>query len=149
MTDTTVIRLQAYAPVLLERKAAAIRKTMDEEKAHGITIRTAMDSTNRQCVRLIFIGIYAYISNSWKAVLSKALIRPFKLFIYEPIVQLLGLYLAFIYGLLYRAYSESFPCIPSYTFQCFLRPYQRRSEMCITTEWAFRAFTIWLLALAF
>jgi hypothetical protein len=140
---------KAYAPVLLERKAARIRKSMDEEKARGITIRTAMDATDRQCVRLIFIAIYAYISKSWKAVLSKALVRPFKLFIYEPIVQLLGLYLAFIYGLLYRTYSESLPYMPSYTFQCFLRPYQRRSKTCITTEWASRAFTISLLVLVF
>jgi hypothetical protein len=78
---------------------------MDEEKVHGITIRTPMDATDRQCVLLIFIAIYAYNSNSWKAVFSKALVRPFKLFIYEPIVQLLGLYLAFIYGLLYRTHS--------------------------------------------
>jgi hypothetical protein len=116
--------MQAYAPVLLERKAAMIRKSMDEEKARGITIRTAMDATGRQCVRLIFIAIYAYFLNSWKAVFGKALVRPFKLFIYEPIVQLLGLYMAFIYyGLLYRAYSEYLPCMPSYTFQCLLRPH--------------------------
>jgi hypothetical protein len=115
--------MQAYAPVLLERKAAIIRKSMDEEKANGITIRTAMDATtDRQCARVIFIAICAYILNSWKAVLSKALVRPFKLFIYEPILQLLGLYLAFIYGLLYRMYSESLPCMASYTFQCSLRP---------------------------
>src|SRR5882757_8486283 len=141
--------MQAYAPVLLERKAVKIRKSMDEEKANGITIRTAMDATDRQCVRLIVIAIYAYISKSWKAVLSKALFRPFKLFIFEPIVQLLGLYLAFIYGLLYRAYSESVPCMPSHTFQCFLRPYPRRSKTCITTEWALLAFTTSLLVLVF
>ncbi|KAN0121135.1 MFS polyamine transporter [Russula decolorans] len=76
---------ETYAPVLLERKAAIIRKSMDEEKANGITIRTAMDATDRDM----------------KAVFSKALLRPFKLFVYEPIVQLLGLYMAFVYGLLY------------------------------------------------
>ncbi|KAI0285974.1 MFS polyamine transporter [Russula aff. rugulosa BPL654] len=76
---------ETYAPVLLERKAAIMRKSMDEEKARGMTIRTAMDATDRH----------------WKAVFGKALVRPFKLFIYEPIVQLLGLYMAFIYGLLY------------------------------------------------
>ena len=56
--------MQAYAPVLLERKAAMIRKSMDEEKARGMTIRTAMDAPDRQCVRLIFIAIYAYFLNS-------------------------------------------------------------------------------------
>jgi len=40
---------------------------------------------------------------------SKALLRPFKLLMYEPIMQLLGLYLAFIYGLLYRTFPGSLP----------------------------------------
>ena len=54
--------MQAYAPVLLERKAVIIRNSMDEEKAHGITIRTAMDTTDRQCVLLIFyLNIYLYL----------------------------------------------------------------------------------------
>jgi len=74
---------ETYAPVLLERKAATIRKSMDEEKASAVVIST--DATDRH----------------WKAIFSKALVRPFKLFIYEPIVQLLGLYMAFLYGLLY------------------------------------------------
>ena len=126
-----------------------IRKSMDEEKACGITIRTAMDATDDSGSVSSLSQIYAYISNSWKAVLSTALVRPFKIFIYEPIVQLLGLYLAFIYGLLYRKYSESLSYIQSYRFQCFLRPYPRRSKMCITTEWALQAFTISLLVLVF
>ena len=96
--------MQAYAPVLLERKAVMIRKSLDEEKARGTMILTAIDATDRQCVRLIFIAICAYFSNSWKALFRKAVFRPFKLLTCEPIVQLLGLYLAFIYGLLYRAY---------------------------------------------
>ena len=121
MTDTTTIR-QAYPPVLLERKAARILKTMDEEKARGVVIRISMDATDRQCVLLLFVAVYAYISNSWKAIFSKALVRPFKLFMYEPIVQVLGLYMAFLYGVLYCMHTESLHCMPSYTFQCFLRP---------------------------
>ena len=35
----------------------------------------------------------------------KALVRPFALFVREPIVQLLGIYMAFIYGTLYREYT--------------------------------------------
>ena len=89
---------------------------MDEEKARGLEIRNPMDATNRQCVLLIFIVMYAYISNSWKAIFKKALVRPFKLFICEPIVQLLGVYMAFVYGLLYSTHSESFPCFLSYAF---------------------------------
>ena len=38
----------------------------------------------------------------WQQIVSRALVRPFKLFYSEPIVQLLGAYMAFVYGLLYR-----------------------------------------------
>lgn len=81
---------------------------MGEEKSRGVEIRSP---TDRQCVRLIFIAMYTSISNSWKAIFSKALVRPFKLFICEPIVQLLGVYMAFVYGLLYSTHSESLPCV--------------------------------------
>jgi hypothetical protein len=37
----------------------------------------------------------------WRKVFGDALTRPFQLLIYEPIVQVLGGYLAFIYGILY------------------------------------------------
>lgn len=40
-------------------------------------------------------------TRSWRSIFSKALIRPFKLFFREPIIQLLGIYMAFIYGTLY------------------------------------------------
>ena len=92
---------QAYPPVLLERKAVAIRKSMDEEKAPGVPIRISMETTDRQCVDHIFILSHAYLSGSWGTVISKGLTRPFKLLIYEPIVQLLGLYMAYVYGILY------------------------------------------------
>jgi hypothetical protein len=39
---------QAYAPVLFERKVAKIRKSMDEEKARRVEIRSSMDATDRQ-----------------------------------------------------------------------------------------------------
>ena len=89
---------------------------MDEEKARLVTIHISMDATDRQCVHLIFMAMYAYMSNSWKAIFSKALARPFKMFIYEPIVQLLGLYMAFLYGLLYCMHTEYLSCMPSYMF---------------------------------
>ena len=54
LADTTMAS-QAYPPVLLERKAAAIRKSMDEEKAPGVTIRISMETTDRQCVGHILI----------------------------------------------------------------------------------------------
>ncbi len=122
---------------------------MDEEKARGIEIRITMNGTDRQCVRLIFIVVHTHISNSWRVIFSKALVRPFKLFIYEPIVQLLGLYMAFLYGLLYSTHPEFLPRMLAYTFQYFLRPYPRLFKTCITTEWALLAFTTLLLVLAF
>jgi len=37
----------------------------------------------------------------WKSIFAKAMIRPFAIFFNEPIIQLLGLYMAFIYGTVY------------------------------------------------
>ena len=102
----TNFALQAYAPVLLERKAVAIRKAMDKEKAPWLMVRIAMDAPDKRCVHLDVTSLPALMSGSWKSIFSKALVRPFKLFIYEPIVQLLGLYTAFVYGLLYCMSSE-------------------------------------------
>ncbi|KAL4244382.1 MFS transporter superfamily protein [Abortiporus biennis] len=76
---------ETYAPILLERKAEGIRKSVDPEKGALLEIRTIYDTADRH----------------WKIILKKALTRPFQLFYYEPIIQLLGLYMAFIYGLLY------------------------------------------------
>jgi hypothetical protein len=80
---------------------------MDEEKASEVVIRITTKNTDKMCVCLILILFRAYISGSWKAMFSKALVRPLMLFIYEPIVQLLGLYMAFVYGLLYSMCPES------------------------------------------
>jgi hypothetical protein len=105
---------QAYAPILLERKATAIRRTMDVEKAFEVVTRTSVETGDRRYVCLIFVSFHTHISGSWKWMFSKALVRPFKLFVHEPIVQLLGLYMAFVYGLLYstclgppRLYGDS------------------------------------------
>ncbi|KAI0077547.1 MFS polyamine transporter [Panus rudis PR-1116 ss-1] len=76
---------ETFAPLLLERKANRIRKSMDPEKADGREVRTIFDGADRH----------------WKNIVAKALVRPFALFVREPIVQLLGVYMAFIYGLLY------------------------------------------------
>ncbi|TFY63511.1 hypothetical protein EVJ58_g3220 [Rhodofomes roseus] len=76
---------ETYAPILLERKAARIRKNMDPEKAERRIIRTAFDSADRH----------------WQQIVSRSLVRPFKLFFREPIIMLLGIYMAFVYGTLY------------------------------------------------
>ncbi|KAI0749869.1 MFS polyamine transporter [Daedaleopsis nitida] len=76
---------ETFPPVLLERKAARMRKSADPEKGTPREIRTVFDGADRH----------------WKHIVVKALIRPFALFFREPIVQLLGVYMAFLYGTLY------------------------------------------------
>ncbi|KAI0338723.1 MFS polyamine transporter [Trametopsis cervina] len=82
---------ETFAPVLLERKAERMRKQLasdvaDPEKKQGHReIRTVFDTADRH----------------WQTIFSKALTRPFKLFFSEPIIQLLGVYMAFVYGILY------------------------------------------------
>ncbi|KAH8096902.1 MFS polyamine transporter [Cristinia sonorae] len=76
---------ETFAPVVLERKAVRIRQGMDPEKSGHKEVRTVFDSADRH----------------WQNILKKALFRPWGFFIYEPIIQLLGIYIAFVYGLLY------------------------------------------------
>ncbi|KZT11969.1 MFS polyamine transporter [Laetiporus sulphureus 93-53] len=76
---------ETFAPILLERRADGIRKSMVPEKVQTRNIRTVYDTSDRH----------------WKKILSKSLVRPFKLFFREPIIQLLGIYMAFVYGTLY------------------------------------------------
>ncbi|KAF8124035.1 MFS polyamine transporter [Boletus edulis] len=77
---------ETYAPLLLERKAKTIRLSMDVEKAPHKTVQTIFDGKQ---------------DHSWSAIMTKSLVRPFTLFIQEPIIQLLGVYMAYLYGLLY------------------------------------------------
>lgn len=79
-------REYAYGPILLERKAERIRRSMDTEKEPQRAVCTI--SVKIAPGRL-----------SWPN-------RPFALFAQKPIVQLLGIYMAYLYGLLYR-------CIPA------------------------------------
>ncbi|KAH9942895.1 MFS polyamine transporter [Amylocystis lapponica] len=76
---------ETYAPILLEQKAASIRKSMDAEKGAMREVRTVFDSADRH----------------WSQIMKKALVRPFVLFFHEPIIQLLGVYMAFVYGTMY------------------------------------------------
>lgn len=52
--------------------------------------------------RTLHLSDSRILAHSWQTIVSKALVRPFALFVREPIVQLLGVYMAFIYGTLYR-----------------------------------------------
>jgi len=96
--------LLAFAPLLLERKANKIRKTLDPEKGQHKNIRTVFQSNDRH----------------WKRIFAKALVRPFVIFAYEPIVQLLGIYMAFVYGVIYCEHNlfAYYAAISGDTFQC-------------------------------
>ncbi|TBU49487.1 MFS general substrate transporter [Dichomitus squalens] len=78
---------ETYPPVLLARKAKRFRKELaDSERGdRHPRVRTVFDGADRK----------------WNSIVQKALIRPFMLFFREPIIQLLGSYMAFIYGTLY------------------------------------------------
>ncbi|KAE9404127.1 MFS polyamine transporter [Gymnopus androsaceus JB14] len=84
-----ILLQETFAPVLLERKARKLAKSAntDSEKGPGKppVYRTIYDSEAR----------------NWKYIVKTALTRPFMLFFREPILQLLGVYMAFIYGIFY------------------------------------------------
>ncbi|KAG6816603.1 hypothetical protein H0H87_004695 [Tephrocybe sp. NHM501043] len=77
---------ETFAPLLLERKAAAIKASMDLEKAQATNIYTIFETEG---------------DRSWNYIFGKALTRPFLIFGQEHIAQLLGVYMAFIYGIFY------------------------------------------------
>jgi len=85
---------ETFAPILLERKAQRIRKNADPEKPETREIRTVFDGADRH----------------WQNILKRALFRPWRLFFYEPIIQLMGIYMAFVYGLMYL-YLNTIPSI--------------------------------------
>nr|VWO97204.1 Uncharacterized protein [Ganoderma boninense] len=78
---------ETYPPVILARKAKRIRRGLvDLERSDQYTtVRTIFDGPERE----------------WRNFVINALVRPFVLFAREPIIQLLGCYMAFMYGTLY------------------------------------------------
>ncbi|CCM02926.1 uncharacterized protein FIBRA_05040 [Fibroporia radiculosa] len=76
---------ETFAPILLEQKAERVRRSMDLEKGRSVKVVTVFDSADRH----------------WKHIFAKSLLRPFQLFFREPIIQLFGVYMAFVYGTLY------------------------------------------------
>ena len=73
----------AYPPVLLERKAVKLRKEIGHSRKDDSRVRTPFEGKDR----------------TLKHILTKASVRPFKLFVREPIIQVLGVYMAFMYVL--------------------------------------------------
>ncbi len=43
-----------------------------------------------------------YVTRRWQAIMTRSLTRPFMLFFNEPILQVFGVYMAFVYGVFYR-----------------------------------------------
>ncbi|KAJ3917217.1 MFS polyamine transporter [Lentinula edodes] len=82
-----ILLQETFAPVLLERKAQRLAKASDNEKGTGKPTS--------------FSTIYKNENRNWAYILRTALTRPFMMFIREPILQLLGVYMAFIYGIFY------------------------------------------------
>lgn len=74
---------ETYAPKILARKTKKLQK-----ETGNTQLRSALDS-----------GL------SDKERISRAMIRPFKMFIFSPIVSLMAVYAAFVYGILYLLYT--------------------------------------------
>jgi hypothetical protein len=111
--------MPAYAPCLLDAKAARIRKSLSSEyeKGHGpiSEVRSRYTGEDRTYVIFHMYQILAHPPDnllSLSRILRVALVRPFQLLFTEPIVQLLGLYIAFVYGTLYCG-SSSQPLCPT------------------------------------
>ncbi|KAJ6604016.1 MFS polyamine transporter [Mycena sp. CBHHK59/15] len=80
---------ESYAPFLLDQKAMRVQQSLSSDlKKEIIEVRSKLTAEKRTQVIL-------------RRVLLTALTRPFHLLFAEPIVQLLGLYMAFVYGTLY------------------------------------------------
>jgi hypothetical protein len=98
----------AYAPVLLEKKAEQIRIDMGFDRENRHRVRTQYESPDRQCVIFTVVERGTVLIdieyNSWQQIFARALVRPFAMFFREPIIQLLGLYMAFVYVF-------CFPCV--------------------------------------
>ncbi|KAM6494593.1 MFS polyamine transporter [Amanita muscaria] len=86
---------ETFAPLLLERKAKALRQQQDPEKSQNEKIVTVYEKDG---------------DRSWKRIFARAMTRPFALLAFEPIIQLLAIYMAYIYGLLYL-FLTSIPSI--------------------------------------
>lgn len=78
---------ETYSPKLLHVKAQKLRKLTGNENLH-----TMFERPNRSAANT----------------LKRSLVRPFKLLFTQPIVQVLAIYLAYLYGLIYLVLS-TFP----------------------------------------
>jgi len=90
-----VFMRESYAPVILERKAAKLRKETGDQR-----YRSRLDS-----------GL------TGGALIKRNIVRPFKLLIFSPICTVFALYMALVYGYLYLLFtSVAFVFQQSYHF---------------------------------
>ncbi|KAG1744079.1 uncharacterized protein EDB91DRAFT_1273568 [Suillus paluster] len=83
------------------KRAVELRKTMDTEKGPYREVRTVFDG---EACQMLSDDSDSY---SWKTIMSNALKHPFQLFFHEPIIVLLSIYMAYLYGILYRSMLAS------------------------------------------
>ncbi|KAJ3904032.1 MFS polyamine transporter [Lentinula edodes] len=87
---------ETFAPILLERKAEKIRKEISGDPEKGVwDVKTVYSNQEGRTMKQIF---------------QRSLTRPFVLFFREPIAQVIGLYMAFVYGVFYL-YLTTIPTI--------------------------------------
>lgn len=78
---------ESYAPVILQKRAARLRR-----ETHNWALHSLLDERKP----------------TFKDIIFKYVLRPFQMLIFEPILLLITLYLAFIYGILYL-FFEAYP----------------------------------------
>lgn len=83
--------------MLLERKAKKIRAELEIDTNQDPKI---LGFYHHQPITSV-TTVYGSKGRTWRAIFAKALIRPFVLFVQEPIIQVMGLYMVFVYGMLY------------------------------------------------
>ncbi|KZT38285.1 MFS general substrate transporter [Sistotremastrum suecicum HHB10207 ss-3] len=88
---TTLFLPETFSPVLLQRKARALRKADPIANAHKYAEHERSDWT-------------------LSGILRRTILRPFSMMIQEPILVLITLYLAVVYGLIYALF-EVFPIV--------------------------------------
>jgi hypothetical protein len=127
-----------------------MRQSMPAEEAATTEFRTVFYAPDRKYAPSIFSTLSSFMcltcSYSWKTIISRALVRPFRLFITEPIVQLLGLYMAFVYGVLYCAWTPLRSTCMVLTIyihgQCLSRRFPASMGAFITKDLELPVFTI-------
>ncbi|KDR79409.1 hypothetical protein GALMADRAFT_137247 [Galerina marginata CBS 339.88] len=110
---------ETYAPYLLEQKAKKIDMNLDVENSPKKIVRTVYESQEVRSYVAILPFLYTASSNTSEIQMAKhirqSLDPTFQLFAREAIVQILGIYMAFIYGIFYL-FLTTMPLIFSHVY---------------------------------